>query len=313
MGYKNVWDLPDHRREFLLEVVGLYKEVKTLWSEGKRQKRRAIYDRFHTSLKKIAKLGVQIRPSNAELLVRFHPSMPNPFVPLSLLGQVPPRGLIKREPCGFVQYSPHVIQEYFAGTGSFREQARRSLTLLALRSIEWFEKIEARAQTLPLCFDALNTAARLVIYPYPVIFRSSPTRERVLIWKYTVEKNLITRPPAPRGPDMLTNITRNFFFYNAAQDLEACGLHRHKNEVTDETTVSACDVLEAVYGKPNPKTGRKTPNSDTIKKVVQDTEKLVNLGPLIGEDEVTSPDVLWMLRTLVLSSSVGPLPYRRKN
>ena len=268
MGYKNVWDLPDHLREFLLEVVGLYKEVKTPWSEGKRQERYAAYDRLHTSFKKIAKLGAQIRPNHAELLVRFHPSMPDPFVPLFLLRQLPPRGPIKREPRGFVQHSPHVIQEYFASDGSFREQARKNLTLLALRSIEWFEKIEARAQTSPLCFDALNAAARLIIYPHPIIFRGCPIRERLRRWKYAVETNLITRPPAPPGPDRLRNITRDLFFYHIILDLEACGLRRHKNETTGKTTVSACDVLGKVYSKPSPKTGRDTPSSDTIKKSV---------------------------------------------
>lgn len=125
MGYKDVWDMPDHLREFLREVVGLYKEVETPWSEGKRQKRRATYDRFHTSLKEVAKLGAQVRPDHAELLVRFHPSMPDPFVPLFVLRQVPPRGPIKQEPCRLVRHSPHVIQQYFAGAGSFREQARQ--------------------------------------------------------------------------------------------------------------------------------------------------------------------------------------------
>ena len=254
MGYKNVRDMPDHLREFLLEVVGLYKVVKTPWSEGKRQERQDLYDYFYTTYKKAAQSGQPIIARRAELLVRFHPFMPDPLVPLALLGQASPRGgpiLVKEKPyreLTFVCHSPNVIQQYFTGAGSLSDQARRTLAVLALRSDEWFKKIEAWAQTSPLCFDALNTAARLANYPHPVLFRSFPTKERLSIWKYTVDKKLIARPLRRlKGPDRFKKVTRDAFFCDTVEDLKACGLPKLRNEATDGV-ISACDVVARVYG-----------------------------------------------------------------
>lgn len=236
MGWQSVQDLPAHQREFLLDEIDLLDDVvQTPWVEKEKERRNRAYDRLYTKFKKAAdESGQPISADNAEWLVRCHPSMPSPFF-----------GRASRATFTLVKHPPDEIQQHF--DGAFGELVQKTFTVLALRSIEWFEKIEARAPTSPRCFDALHDAAMLASSPDRVIFRSVPAEERLRRWQYAVDTKRITRPSRPKGPDRFKNIARDLFFRDIVKDLIACGLSKLKNEATDGVT-SACDVVAGVCG-----------------------------------------------------------------
>ncbi len=168
MGWQSVQDLPAHQREFLLDEIDLLDDVvQTPWVEKEEERRNRAYDHLYTKFKKAAdESGQPVSADNAEWLVRCHPSMPSPFF-----------GRASRATFTLVKHPPDEIQQHF--DGAFGELVQKTFTVLALRSIEWFEKIEARAPTSPRCFDALHDAAMLASSPDRVIFRSVPAEERL--------------------------------------------------------------------------------------------------------------------------------------
>ena len=231
-----VRNISAHQRAFLRDEIGcLAAVVKPQRVQQEEQQRHRAYAHLYTTCKTAAEeSGQPISADDAEWLVRCHPAMPSPFT-----------GLESRATFRLVTHPPDVIQQHFEG--AFSELVRKTFTVLALDSAEWFEKLAARASTNPRCFDALHDAATLTGSPDRVMFRSVPTEERLRRWKYAVDTNRITRPPRPKGPDRFKHITRDRFFCEIVEDLMACRLSKLKNEATEGVT-SACDVVAQVCG-----------------------------------------------------------------
>ena len=232
---QRIRQLPAEQRAWMLDLLDPLDAVMTPWREQEEQERDRAYDVLCRQLKQVVEeLGQPIRADHAEWLVRWHPAMPSPF-----------SGPPFRTTSTLIKHPPAVIQQHF--DGAFREIARKTFTVLALRSSEWFEKIAARASTNPLAFDALQEAAIFTNFPQPSFFRSFPTIERLRRWKYAVDRKRITPPPRPRGPDPFQNLTRNLFFWDSVETLMTYGLPKLRNEAT-EGVMSACDVVAQVYG-----------------------------------------------------------------
>ena len=236
MGWQGVRALPAHQRAFLRDELDLLLDVvQTRWLEKEGKRRDRAYDYLYAKFKTAAEeSGQPISADNAEWLVRWHPAMPSPFA-----------GLESRATFRLVTHPPDAIRQHF--DGAFGELVRKTFTVLALDSVEWFEKLAARASTSPRCFDALHDAAILASSPDRVMFRSVPAEERLRRWKYAVDTKRIPRPSRPKGPGQFKHFTRDFFFYDIVEDLMACGLSKLKNEATDGVT-SACDVVARVCG-----------------------------------------------------------------
>ena len=217
-------------REWLYDLRELLSVVETPRKAREAEEHdRTYYDLF-TRLRARKPIGKGV----AELLVRCHPMMPFPLIQ-------------KEGRCEYVEYPPSVIQAYLNRSGF--ETLRKGLALCALCSVEWFEKTTVVAETSPWHFDALHDAAILATYPNrQLALRLFTTTDHLRIWKYHVDKGLITRPTRHKpGRDKLQNMGRNMFFYLAVEDLRSCGLWKTVNAEAGTTAFSV--VAEVVYGE----------------------------------------------------------------